>query len=82
MVQRYKLYLRYPNIYGKYYRSLTFISIIIQKQRDIILKCASLLLIIKIISIYLPWFEVTVEILTRSCEVFSVWVFVFRLIQT
>lgn len=32
MVQRYKLYLRYPNIYDKYYRNLTFISIIIQNS--------------------------------------------------
>ena len=32
MVQRYKLYLRYPNIYGKYYIFLTFISIIIQNS--------------------------------------------------
>ena len=42
MPQRYELYMIYPNMYGKYYRNLTFIYIIIQKQRDSILKCVSL----------------------------------------
>ena len=82
MVQRYELYLRYPNIYGKYYRSLTFISIIIQKTARHHIKICLTVLVIKIILISLPWFEVSVEILTRSCKVFSVWIFIFRLIQT
>ena len=47
MPQRYKLYLIYPNMYDKYYRSLTFIYIIIQKQQDSILKCVSLFLLSK-----------------------------------
>ena len=45
MPQRYELYMIYPNMYGKYYRNLTFIYIIIQKQRDSILKCVSLFLL-------------------------------------
>ena len=47
MPQRYELYLIYPNMYDKYYRSLTFIYIIIQKQQDSILKCVSLFLLSK-----------------------------------
>ena len=80
MVQRYKLYLRYPNICRKYYRSLTVNCILYTKTARHHIKICLTVLIIKIILIYLPWFEVSVEILTRSCEVFTVWVFVFRLI--
>lgn len=50
MVQKYKLYLRYPNIYGKYYRSLTFICILYTKTARHHIKICLTVLIIKIIS--------------------------------
>ena len=82
MVQRYKLYLRYPNIYDKYYRSLTVNCILYTKNSEASYRNLPHCFSYQNQYRSLPWFEVTVEILTRSCEVFSVWVFVFRFIQT
>ena len=48
MVQRYKLYLRYPNIYGKYYRSLTVNCILYTKKARHHIEMRLTILIIKI----------------------------------
>ena len=77
MPQRYELYMIYPNMYGKYYRSLTFIYIIIQKQRDSILKCVSLFWLSKPItsSHYLSSFSSSIITLPIN-GLFGGWLFI------
>ena len=77
MPQRYELYLIYPNMYDKYYRSLTFIYIIIQKQQDSILKCVSLFLLSKPItsSHYLSSFSSSIITIPIN-GLFGGWLFI------
>ena len=78
MPQRYELYLIYPNMYDKYYRSLTINCIIIyKKQRDTILKCTSLFLLSKLItsSHYLSSFSSSIITLPIN-GLFGGWLFI------
>ena len=77
MVQRYELYLRYPNIYGKYYRSLTSICILYTKTARHHIKSAPLFLLSKPIasSHYLSSFSSSIITLPIN-GLFGGWLFI------